>query len=466
MSCPVVSAAGQLFMATTVLADSIAIPNSPNSGISDRNPVPSDSTHRSPESNNNFLYIPVSKADLEAKLKIDSAFIAIHKRKQMQMVRMFAEGKISMGYFHLDYNRVVGYNVYEGLKLGLGGESNRLLSKYFTLGGYFSSSMKDGAFRHGEWFDIFPTGLSDYRIHLGYTDLNMEFGGPEFLEVPSLLNPESYRLLLIDNMFQQKRFTTGVEFRPFNELNLYFFGDMSENKANLNTDFLVRHSFNPTSLTRLGLQMRYSPGIRLLMEEGHLTEVTAPRHDYYFTVIHGFKEFYGDYNYTKTEFKAKFYILFSNIGKTTIMVQGGIMSQNSPIMELFNGYGGFSGTFSLNAPYSFATMRFNEFASSNFAAVHIRHNFSQWLFPEKFKTRPALIFAQNMGIGELDTYYLKKYDLKDYRKGYFESGFEVNNLLRFGYLSWGVGIYYRYGPYQFSSPHENFGYKFGFYIKL
>ena len=82
--------------------------------------------------------------------------------------------------------------------------------------------MKDGAFRHGEWFDIFPTGLSDYRIHLGYTDLNMEFGGSEFLQIPSLLNPESYRLLLIDNMFQQKRFTAGLEFRPFNEMNLYF----------------------------------------------------------------------------------------------------------------------------------------------------------------------------------------------------------------------------------------------------
>ena len=466
MLSPVVTTAGLSGFVACTSKDSVSVQRVQIQSISYTNPIPADSVRRSEDTDDKFLYIPLSKSNLEAKLRIDSAFIALHKKRQMQMVRMFAEGKISMGYFHLDYNRVIGYNVYEGLKLGLGGETNRLLSKYFTLGGYFSSSMKDGALRHGEWFDIFPTGLSDYRIHLGYTDLNMEFGGPEFLETPSLLNPESYRLLLIDNMFQEKRFTTGLEFRPFNELNLYLFGDMSENKANLNTDFLVHHSFNPTSLTRMGLQMRYSPGIKLLMEEGHLTEITPPWHDYYLTVIHGFSELYGDFNYTKVEVKGKFYIPFSKIGKSTILVQGGVMSSNSPIMELFNGYGGYAGKFTLNAPFSFATMRFNEFSSSNFMAVHIRHDFSQWLFPEKFKAAPSFIMANNMGIGQLDDFYLKKYDLKDYRKGYFESGLEVNNLLRFGYVSWGVGIYYRYGPYQFNAPHDNFAYKFAFYIKL
>ena len=463
---PVLSIAEQIYPGLKTIADSLGLQNGQIQSASNKNPLPADSVRMSAESGTNYHYTPVNKINSEVKLKFDSAFMAQQKRKQMQMVRMLAEGKVSMGYFHLDYNRLFGYNLYEGLKLGLGGETNRLLSTYFTIGGYFSFGLKDGALRHGEWFDIFPTGLSDYRIHLGYTDLNMEFGGPEFLETPSLLNIESYRLLMINNMFQQKRFTGGLEFRPFNELNLYFFGDMSENKANLNTNFLLLHSFNPTSLTRTGLQLRYSPGIRLLMEGGTLTEVTAPKADCYLTVIQGFKLLYGDYSYTKAELKVKFYLPFSKIGTTTIMVRGGVMSQNSPIMELFNGYGGFAGKFSLNAPFSFATMRYNEFASANFTAVHIRHDFSPWLFPEKYKTSPSFILAHNMGIGQLNDKYLSKYNLTDCRKGYFESGFEVNNLLKFGYLSWGVGVYYRYGPYQFSSPNQNFAYKFGFYLKL
>ena len=466
MHNPVVSNAVQLCYTSTLAVDSVTIPGTQNQLISDSKSMAGDSAKRSADTKVNYFYIPVDQSNSEMKLKADSMILAFNKRKQMQTMRMFAEGKISMGYFHLDYNRVVGYNVYEGLKLGLGGETNRLLSKYFTLGGYFSFSMKDGAFRHGEWFDIFPTGLSDYRIHLGYTDLNMEFGGSEFLQIPSLLNPESYRLLLIDNMFQQKRFTAGLEFRPFNELNLYIFGDMSENKANSNTDFLVTHSFDPTSLTRTGLEMRYSPGIKLQMEDGHLTEVTIPRADYFLTVIQGFKALYGDYHYTKVELKGKFHLPYSKFGATTIMVRGGVMSQDSPIMELFNGSGGYVGTFTLNAPFAFATMRFNEFASATYSAVHIRHDFSEWMFPENYKIRPALIFAQNIGIGESSNESLAKYNLKDYRKGYFESGVEVNNLLRFGYVSWGLGMYYRYGPYQFSAAHNNFAYKFGFYIKI
>jgi hypothetical protein len=88
------------------------------------------------------------------------------------------------------------------------------------------------------------------------------------------------------------------------------------------------------------------------------------------------------------------------------------------------------------------------------------------LFPEKTKTRPSFIFAQNVGFGQMNDQSLALLDLKDYRKGFYESGFEVNNLLRMGYLSWGVGVYYRYGPYQFGTIHDNFAYKFGFCFNL
>ena len=188
---PVLSIAEQIYPGLKTIADSLGLQNGQIQSASNKNPLPADSVRMSAESGTNYHYTPVNKINSEVKLKFDSAFMAQQKRKQMQMVRMLAEGKVSMGYFHLDYNRLFGYNLYEGLKLGLGGETNRLLSTYFTIGGYFSFGLKDGALRHGEWFDIFPTGLSDYRIHLGYTDLNMEFGGPEFLETPSLLNIES-----------------------------------------------------------------------------------------------------------------------------------------------------------------------------------------------------------------------------------------------------------------------------------
>lgn len=401
-----------------------------------------------------------------SQLKADSAITVENLIQQTKLIRFVTEGKIPLGYFNLDYNRVFGYNIYEGLKLGLGGETNRLLSKHFTIGGYISYGLKDKSVKNGEWINFYPSGGSDLRIQLSYKDINMELGEPEFLETKTLLNPESYRYLLIKNMYATKRYSAGFESRPFKALNYYLFGDLSENYSPQNTQYLIEHPFIPISLARAGLQIRYTPGIVLQMEDGRQKEMNIPKSDYYLTIIQGLTILSGEYHYTKVEFKGKFNLPFSRLGTTTIVFRGGAMSQNAPVIELFNGYGSFAGTFSLAAPYSFGTMQLNEFSAADYLSIHLRHDFSPWLFRENFKTRPAFIFAQNIGIGRLNDQYLTQLNLRDYRKGFYESGFEVNNLLRIDYLSFGVGIYYRYGPYQFSSPGDNFAYKFGFCFNL
>ena len=348
----------------------------------------------------------------------------------------------------------------------MGGETNRLLSKHFTLGGYFSYGLKDRSFRNGEWINFYPSKETDLRIQLSYKDVNMELGEPEFLETKTLLNPESYRYLLIKNMYATKRYCFAVEYRPFKELNSYIFTDRSENYSRQTTLFLIQHPFNPINLTRTGIQLRYTPGIVLEMEDGRKKEMNVPMTDYYLTIIQGLTALSGEYHYTKIEFKGKFKLPYLGFGTSTMVLRGGIMSQNAPVIEFFNSYGSYAESVSLSAPYSFATMRLNEFAAGNYTAIHFRNDFSTWLFPETFQKQPAFIFAQNVGFGLLNDQKETQYNLKDYRKGFYESGFEVNNLLRMAYLSWGVGIYYRYGPYHFSSMHENFAYKIGFFFKL
>lgn len=415
---------------------------------------------------NNYIYIPINQKDSISHFKTDSAIIAENRNQQTKLIRFITEGKIPLRYFNLDYNRLFGYNIFEGLKLGVGGETNRLLSKYITFGGYISYGVKNGSIRNGEWINLYPSKDSDLRFQLAYKDVNMELGEPEFLETKTLLNPESYRYLLIKNMYATKRYSTGVEYRPFKELDYYLFGDLSENHSEQNTQFLKEHPFTPVNLTRTGLQLRYTPGIVLQMEDGRQKEMNIPKSDFYLTIIQGLKVLRGDYQYSKIEIKGKFNLPVEEFGTSTIVFRGGIMTQDAPVIEYFNSYGSFAGTFSLAAPFSFGTMQLNEFSAGKYAAVHFRHDFSTWMFPKTFQKQPAIIFAQNIGFGQLNDQYQKKFNLQDYRKGFYESGFEVNNLLRMNYLSWGAGIYYRYGPYQFSSIHENFAYKFGFFFKL
>ena len=428
--------------------------------------VQTDSIKRTAVIFRNYGYRPFNHLDSMLLFRPDSAINAYREKKQLKLIRLMAEGKIPIGFFNLDYNKLFGYNLFEGVKIGMGGETNGKLSHHFSVGGAISYGLKNRTIQQGEWINFYPRGQSDLRFHLSYQDFNLEFGGSEFLESNSLLNPESYRNLLIANMFATRRYTAGMEFRLFNTLNSYLFGDLSENSTTLDNPFLLAHPFNPVTLSRIGLKLRYSPGIKFELEDGRLNEVTTSKSEIYLTVIQGLTMFRGEYRNTKIEVKGKFELPLSVIGTTTIMAQAGVMSSKSPVFELFNGNGSFAGTFSLAAPYSFGTMQLNEFAATGYAAIHLRHNFSTWLFPEKFKTRPAFIFAQNIGFGKLNPQYTPRFTMNDYHKGFYESGFEVNNLLRLGYLSFGAGIYYRYGPYQCSAMPQNFAYKFGAYLKL
>lgn len=441
-------------------------PVTPRTPDGDRDLLRNDTIRHAPSHPGSFLYIPFSHADSLSLLLADSLIRAANDQKQLKKARQLAEGKISLGWFDLDYNKILGYNIYEGFKLGLGGETNNLLNSYFSVGATFSYGLKEQSLRHAEWINLYPKGSPDLRFFLGYKAINLEFGGSEFLELKSLFNPDNYINLLVKNMFLTSRYSSGFEFSPANSLNVYLFWDFSKNTNSKDTPFLLEHPFNQMNLTRAGIQLRYAPGIKILGESEQFKKIGGPGPDFYLTVIQGLSIFKGNFSYTKAEFKTKFNLPFSAIGTTTIMVRGGAISASAPVFELFNGYGSFSGTFSLEAPYSFSTMHQNEFSATKYAAIHLRHNFSTWIFAQNIKIRPALIFAQNIGFGKLDAGYTNYLSLRDYKKGFYESGVEVNNLIRIGYLSLGAGVYYRYGHYRLNTVADNFGFKLGVYFKL
>jgi hypothetical protein len=45
-------------------------------------------------------------------------------------------------------------------------------------------------------------------------------------------------------------------------------------------------------------------------------------------------------------------------------------------------------------------------------------------------------------------------------KGYFESGIQINNILKLSFQGYGIGIYYRYGPYSLPKLIDNWAFKF------
>jgi hypothetical protein len=56
--------------------------------------------------------------------------------------------------------------------------------------------------------------------------------------------------------------------------------------------------------------------------------------------------------------------------------------------------------------------------------------------------------------------------VRSLEKGYYESGLLLNNLYRHFFTGYGIGVFYRYGPYSFDKSIDNFSFKFTFNINL
>ena len=96
----------------------------------------------------------------------------------------------------------------------------------------------------------------------------------------------------------------------------------------------------------------------------------------------------------------------------------------------------------------------------------MKQDFGELLFKtERFK--PGIALVQNIGIGQLvqsaDHYNLNAGTLE---KGYFESGLLINNIFNQMFVGYGVGVFYRYGPYRLEKTIDNFAFKFTININL
>jgi hypothetical protein len=76
----------------------------------------------------------------------------------------------------------------------------------------------------------------------------------------------------------------------------------------------------------------------------------------------GFME--GEYNYTRIEAGILQTFTTKSLGRTSVMIEGGLVDGDVPFQKLYNGRGSYW-DFSLEAANSFATMRMTEFALMN-----------------------------------------------------------------------------------------------------
>lgn len=414
-----------------------------------------------------YRVIPLSAKDSSTYHLIDSLGKANKFDRKIEQLEILLGGKFPLGPVNIDYSQLVGYSNYEGLKVGMGVETNRYFSRYFSVGGFVTHTFGSRQLRHGEWFNIYPTGYRDFSLYFGYRDENLESGGSYFFSSGNVQGGSMMRELLVDEMYFSQHFTGGISFRPLPEVRINLLLDRSDNQFEKKVENEVSEYIGNYKLTKAGIQLRYAPGETTLRTPTRLYELTSSRSVWFLNYYKGLNWFDSDYHFGKLEISGRERFRFTPNSTTNISVRAAKIWGDAPYPERFNGNGGFTTSFNILAPYSFATMRMNEFTTDQYASIYIRHNMGQLLSTRNGGFQPELLLAHNMGIGKLDAdHSVGGLPLKDYPKGYFESGVEINNLLPLGFVRFGFGVYRRYGAYRLPESSDNWAYKLGIFFNL
>lgn len=382
--------------------------------------------------------------------------------KKKAFIKQLGNGFLPTKYFNFDLRYLIKYNQYEGVRTGMGGITNDAFSKTFRLNSYGVYGFSDHRFKYSVGGSYRLAEKTNTWISLSYTDDLQETGSTKFLTDKRFFQFFEPRLLNIDLFHKHitKSITLEHQFSPkflsVNELSVsaiqptYNYGYV--------TDEGILHSFNLTT-AKFGVQ--WSP-FSILESTKNEFPLISLQYTKSFNNI-----FKSDLSFSKVDFRTIHQILHKNKNISEITLVAGVASGDTPLTNLYHAYPNninketIMQRFSVAGINSFETMFFNEFFSDKFTTLQLKHFIKPFNISERYK--PQLVLITRYALGDID--HPEKHQNVTFgslKKGYTESGFEINKLL-FGF---GISFTYRYGAYHLPDIGDNVAFKFTFNLTL
>jgi hypothetical protein len=416
---------------------------------------------------NKYRIDTLSAKEKKTYAVIDSVGKATHLDRKIQWFEALATGKLRMGWADIDLDRILTFNGYENFRLGAGLHTNDEISKFVSVGGYGAYGFGDKAFKYGGDVGFLFNPYSHLKLDFAYKNDVVESGGVSFYNDAHLLSSESYHAYFVNNMdkIEQKQISLSFDALRYFQFNL--FGDEQLRTATNNYEFGIDGEnsavlFDQFNFTEVGLGLRFAYGEKFLKSPMGMISLGTNYPIVWANITHGFDGLLnGQYDYMKYDLKVSKVFHLPQLGSFAISALAGYVNGNVPYTLLYNGNACYE-QYTLAVDNSFETMRLNEFLSDKYVNFFVSHDFESFLF-RSGNFRPHLKLITHMGWGILDNaanHFYFPTPIETMNKGYYESGIELNNLLKVNFMSLGIGSYYRYGPYTLPTMSSNFAYKF------
>lgn len=417
--------------------------------------------------------VELDSMELRSYKVIDSISEEENLEQNLSILLALSRGYVPLGKVNLDINNLLNYNTYEGVRLGLGMETNDKFSEWLRLGGYYAYGFKDQVHKYGINAKATLNKNLRFAVIGGYRFDLFETGG---FDIPGVekkgLFQDNYQQLYIEQWDESNRWYGGLQIDPLPTVAY----ELRLRHERRNTIGNYRFRYREGGELNFGNQFYYSEIINTLR--------FAPEEEYaetpfgkirikggypvvYLSYTRGLSNILnGDFSYNKFQLRGDYRHRTVRFGETILSLQGGVVLEDMPYQKNFVGTANAISTnnfwqrnLALADRTSFETMRINEFLSDTYVQFMWRQDFKALLFSrENFK--PHLELVNRVAFGSLRSPGLHSgLPFKTLESGFFETGIECNRLYSMNFLGFGLGFYYRYGPNSLNQFTDNIAIK-------
>lgn len=410
-----------------------------------------DSTRIERELNTyNYIDSIADKEDIEGKIN---------------KFRKLAKGKIPLGFVDFDWLKLIDINKYEGVRVSLGGKTNKKLSNNYSIEAYLAYGFKDKELKYQGQFNYKLNHQNQTYTYLSYTkDLKptASFTNRKEGLFGGILNNYSY-----SHFFMKKSLAIGISHLFLKSLKTDF--KIQKESVALKHQLppkFGRFDFPNKDITSLVLDVKYEPFSKFFLSPMGRQTLKEGYPKFYFNIeksIPAFKN--GSYAFYRFDFQTRYKKTYLNKHDTDFIAKVGYASENASIMHLYspqsNAYdytnaNWFEKVHLASFGSSFETMQNLEFVDNLVTTLQIRHNFSKIKLTDSYNFDLRVIGRAAWGLSYRQNRYAS---IRSLEKGYFETGVEINRLFKVFKQGFGIGFYYRLGSYKHKNAVDNLSVK-------
>lgn len=411
----------------------------------------------------------LDERSVKTYIALDSINAKDKWEKRIKIGRRVINGYIPVGFVDFDLKQVVRYNNYEGFRLGLGGITNEKLSEIFRLSTYGAYGTKDGKFKYSMGGAVRVGKFSDSWIGGSYTNDVQEIGSTSFATDKRVFKLYDPRPINVNTFYNYQSYQGYVETMifPKTESKWVFATTRVEPLFNYTFDANGK-TYSQFHLTMGTVSLQWNPFSDFMQTPTGKIEVEKrfPKFTFqYSQAVSGLLN--GDLSFGKLDFRAEYEKKFLNSHKISFMVQTGMAAGDAPLTHLYStspnnlDKDGVIERITLAGKNSFETMYFNEFFSSQYITLQGKYAFARYSLFGKVKLSPVMVTRAAWGNMEHKERH-QGIEYNTLEKGYYESGFELNEI----FMGFGLSAFYRYGPYHLPDFDRNISLKFSYTLKL